>query len=434
MAIFEKIVYYIANEKIDLKCYPNYSFEIGDIDGDGRKELISLNQSATLLSAFNLDGELLFEKNLDNTGNWGTTLICAADIDSDGRDEIIVPNGDSIVAFDGKGNKIREYKHHSSGKDGYGVSVPLIGAAKIKSPDEWSIVAVLAEGEAVALDRAFNEIWKTGGMGHDFGHEIFFADIDGDGLDEICFSTIGCAGQTADGWNFGELILLDHDGSILLRKRVDDYVRDNHFDDTAMADFMGNGTSQILLEKGVLLDLNGNVIWDISDKFDHGQWIAHTPDPNGKGRIVFISELWGAKKRGLLFSGNGEVINDFKDLPWVVFDSEEHKNLDLTPLPSRAHIIQWTPESEPEIFLSQQSLLPSSSHLCYQTVSFQLKALFMDLRGGLLGEFPFNDSQIKGYFYNGEVHSKVADIDGDGHQEIIFPKQDGHVMIIKKKA
>jgi hypothetical protein len=57
----------------------------------------------------------------------------------------------------------------------------------------------------------------------------------------------------------------------------------------------------------------------------------------------------------------------------------------------------------------------------------------MDLQGNLAGEMPFNDAQIENYYYNGEVHSRVADVDGDGQQEIIFPKQDGHIMIIKKE-
>ena len=57
----------------------------------------------------------------------------------------------------------------------------------------------------------------------------------------------------------------------------------------------------------------------------------------------------------------------------------------------------------------------------------------MDLQGNPYGEIPFDDAQIKDYFYNGEVHSRVADVDGDGEQEIVFPKQDGHIMIIKKR-
>jgi len=421
--------YYIATDKIDLKCYPNYSFEIGDVDGDGRMEFVSMNQSATLLSVFNLDGGALFEKNLDNTGNWGTTIICVADIDGDGRDEIIVPDGGSIVAFDGKGNKIREYKTNSSVKDCYGASVPLIGAARIKSPDELSIVAVLAKGEVVALDRDFNEIWKIGGMGRDYGHEIFFADVDGDGLDEISFCTIGCAGQSDDGWQFGELLLLDHDGKTLLRRIAHEYFGDNHADDTAMADFTGDGTCQILIEKGILIDLNGNVIWDLCSEMEHGQWIAHTPNPNGKGKLVFISELWGNAMKSMLFTGQGKVIKkikDIKNLPWPKPTIPE-----MRMLPTRAHMVRWDGKSEPEIFLAQQAII--GSHDSTETHHYQLTCLFMDLQGNLVGELPFNDSQIKGYFYNGEVHSRVADIDGDGEQEIVFTKQDGHVMIIKKK-
>jgi hypothetical protein len=32
------------------------------------------------------------------------------------------------------------------------------------------------------------------------------------------------------------------------------------------------------------------------------------------------------------------------------------------------------------------------------------------------------------------VRSRVADVDGDGCQEVVLPKQDGYVMIAKKKA
>ena len=420
--------YYIATDKIDLKCYPNYSFEIGDIDGDGRMEFISMDQSGNLLRVVNLDGELLFEKNLDNNGNWGTALVCVADIDGDGRQEIIAPNGGSVVAFDAKGNKIRERNFGECQKDAFQISVPLLGAARIKSLDEPSIIAAVAGGTIYALDTNFNIIWKTDGFRRDFGHEIHFADIDGDGLDEIAVCTV----DTINGWSetiIGELLLLDHDGTVLLRKRVQDLHWDTHFDDIAMADFTGDGTCQILIEKGILIDLNGDVIWDLCREMEHGQWIAHTPNPDGKGKLVFISELWGNAMKSMLFTGQGQIIKkieDIKDLPWP-----KPAVPDMRMLPSRTHMVRWTPESEPEIFLAQQAII--GSHDSTETYHYQLTCLFMDLQGNLTGELPFDDAQIEGYYYNGEVHSRVADVDGDGQQEIVFPKQDGHVMIIKKK-
>jgi len=426
--------YYAANEKIDLKCYPNYSFVTGDVNGDGKKEFIALNQTGNLLSVYNLDGEAIFEHTLENNGNWGTAIICAADINDDGLDEIIVPNGDKIAAFDGTGKMINSYETGSQEKDHYGICVPLIGAAKIFDGDGLSIIAALAGGEVIALDNNFKLIWKTDGFRRNFEHEIFFADVDGDGFDEIAFCTLG---QIMDGINnddasVGELVLLDHDGTVIFRRTVSDFVSDSHFDDISIADFMGRGDVQILVEKGLLLDLNGNIIWDISDQFAHGQWIAHTPDPNGKGKLVFISELWGNAMKSMLFTGDGKKIKDISGMPWPVFDTEEQKTLGAIPLPTRCHAVKWGTDSAPEFFLTQQACTPGP-HDCHDTFSFELKALFIDACGNLLGELPFADSQIKGYFYNGEVHSHVADVDGDGEMEIVFPKQDGHVMIIKKK-
>jgi len=419
--------YYIANDKIDLKCYPNYSFEIGDVNGDGKMEFISMDQSGNLLRVLNLDNQTIFEKRLANNGNWGTPLVVAADIDNDGRAEVIVPDGAAVIAFDGKGNKIRERGFNECKKDDYGICVPLLGAAKIIPSEKHSIIACVAGGTIYALDSGFNIIWKVDGLRNDFSHEIFFADIDNDGFDEIALCTVNNIGGAFGKENPGDLLLLDHDGKILLRKSVIDYVEDSHFDDIAMGDFLGNGTSQILLEKGLLVDLKGDIIWDLSDQMVHGQWIAHTPNPAGKGKLVFISELWGNAKKSMLFTGNGKKINDISRLPWPVFPEPK-----IQALPSRCHIVRWDNKSEPEIFLTQQAYSGGHAFNSPDSPPLELIGLFLDLKGNLAGELRFNDAQIQGYYYNGEVHSRAADVDGDGKQEIIFPKQDGHVMIIKK--
>ena len=49
----------------------------------------------------------------------------------------------------------------------------------------------------------------------------------------------------------------------------------------------------------------------------------------------------------------------------------------------------------------------------------------------LLATLPFRDAQVEGYWYNGEVHSRVADVDGDGRVDVVFPRQDGRVMILR---
>ena len=99
-------------------------------------------------------------------------------------------------------------------------------------------------------------------------------------------------------------------------------------------------------------------------------------------------------------------------------------------VPSRCHAVQWDAETPPEIFLTQQAVM--GGHASDETYTFNPTGLFIGLQGQLTGALPFDDAQIAGYYYNGEVHSKTADVDGDGKQEIIYPKQNGRIMVIKR--
>jgi len=426
--------YFIAYEA-DLRCYPNYSFEIGDVDGDGQMEFVCLNQSGNRLRVVKLDGSVLLEKRLANFGNWGTIILALADIDADGREEIVTPCLDRsraarIVALDTDGEELRSHCFETREKDAYGIGVPLLARMTLRSGEPPGVFAGVAGGTVVALDPELNELWRLDGLRRDFGHEPHVADVDGDGLDEVAFCAVDDINRVGGDGNAGELILLDHDGTLLLRRPVSDYTEDTHFDDVAMADFQGLGRSQMLLEKGLMVDLAGEAIWDVSDQLNHGQWLAHTPDPEGNGRLVFISELWGGDVGGsALISPDGQVLWTIRDLPRTLL-GEEFPGWRV--LPTRPHFVRWTPDSEPELFVSEQTTSPTS-HDCFQTREYHLKAFFLDLQGNLVGTLPFADAQFEGYWYNGEVHSRVADVDGDGQEEIIFPRQNGRVMVIKKR-
>ncbi len=428
---------YVAAYDPDLRCYPNYSFEIGDVDGDGRQEMVALNQNGNRLRVVDLDGNVRFERRVINSGNWGSPLPCVADLNGDGRDEVVVPSGAQkfearIVALNGEGKELGAHAFGTHGRDDYGITVPLLASIRLAPNGRAGVVAALAGGFVVALDGELNEVWRAGGFRHDFGHEFYIADVDGDGWDEIAFCTLDHinGGGKGNDWNRGELVLLDHDGTTLLRFTVDDFYPDTHFDDVAMADFRGNGRIEILVEKGFLIDLNGNLIWDVSGQFDHGQWISHTPNPRGEGRLIFISELWGSEGKSALFSGDGRKLMEIGGLPRSKLDPKRFPGWQV--LPTRCHIVQWAPGETPEIFVAEQSYSPTS-HDCFETVGFELKAFFLGLDGQLRDTLPFYDAQIEGYWYNGEVRSRVADVDGDGLQEVVIPKQDGHVMVIKKQ-
>ena len=104
-----------------------------------------------------------------------------------------------------------------------------------------------------------------------------------------------------------------------------------------------------------------------------------------------------------------------------------------TVLPTRCHAVRWTPDTEPEFFLAEQACSPTS-HDCFETKAYPAKAFFLDVDGNLIDTLDFEDAQVEGYWYNGEVRSRVADVDGDGMQEIVFPKQDGTAITIKKRT
>lgn len=426
--------YFIAYEA-DLRSYPNYSLEIGDVDGDGQMEFVCLNQSGNRLRVLKLDGRVLLEKRLYNFGNWGTIVLSLADLDGDGREEIVTPCLDRsrtarIVALNAAGEELRAHCFETREKDAYGIGVPLLARMRLRPSEPPGVFAGVAGGTVVALDSEFNELWRFDDLRRDFGHEPHVADVDGDGLDEIAFCTVDDINRGTGDDNVGELILLDHDGTLLLRRRVGDYAQDTHFDDVAMADFQGLGRSQVLLEKGLMVDLAGEVVWNVSDQLNHGQWIAHTPAPGGKGRLIFISELWGGDVGGsALISPEGRVRWTIRDLPRTQLGTDFPG---WRVLPTRPHFVRWAPDSEPELFVAEQTTSPTS-HDCFQTREFGLKAFFLDLQGDLVGTLPFSDAQVEGYWYNGEVHSRVADVDGDGQEEIIFPRQNGRVMVIKKR-
>jgi hypothetical protein len=418
----------IVETAIDLKCQPNYSFDVGDVDGDGRMEFASLGKTGDLLRVHNLDGQPLFERPLENTGNWGTATLCVADVNNDGRCEIIVPSGEKVIVFDAAGVTLAEAVAAGPQKDAFQLHIPLLGVARTRPGGGPSIIACGAGGTVRALDARLGTLWKADGFRRDFGHEIHFADIDNDGLDEIAFCTADNINGKPGPANTGELVVLDHAGSTLLRRRVEDYLLDTHFDDIAMADFMGDGTTQILVEKGLLLDLSGKVLWDLSDRMGHGQWIAHAAAPDGNGRVAFVSEEWGGDGlRSLLFTGRGKVVRNLQGFPWPPFSEP-----DLMRLPTRCHAVRRDAGPGPEIFFAQQAQAFENGHACMRTRGFQLSAFFMDLRGNMTCELPFDDTRIEGFFYNGETHSKVADVDGDGRAEIVFPKQDGRVMLFKQ--
>ena len=415
---------YYCKTLVDIGFYPNYSFEVGDIDGDGIKEIAVLTTDGGTLRVFRIDGSLLFERTLRNHGCWGTPTITFSDLDGDGKEELIVPDGSMVIALDDHNDIVRKTRVPTSTVDDYGIAIPLIGV--FKREGKTNICVAAAGGGVFAFDDEFRLLWSIKGLRKDFGHEFNISEIPNN-ESIIAFSNVDHI-RYASAQTEGELILVDSSGRLLLKKRVRDLIDDTHFDDVAIADFTGNGRLEVLVEKGILMDLKGNVIWNASKCFDHGQWIAHLPDPRGPGRLSFIAELWGYKGKSRMLDSKGKTLWTLGEHRHTKIDQNLYPGCKVAP--TRVHAIDWKNNGEYEIVLAEQ-IVPSREFQ-KKDIVHKLKIFVFNPMGELLAEIPFVDTRKGEFFYNGEVHSRAVDMDNDGNMEFVFPRQDGKVMVIGK--
>ncbi|MCL2740738.1 MAG: FG-GAP-like repeat-containing protein, partial [Oscillospiraceae bacterium] len=201
--------YRIAYEKADLGYYPNYSFVLGDFDGDGRMEFASMGRRGDLLRIHDLDGRLLTERAMGNGGSWGTPIMAAADLDGDGRDELVVQDGPTVAVMDCEGGRLAEARVGGDARDAYGIAVPILGTARLGQAASPSVIACVAGGAIRAYDGSLRPIWELGGLRRDFGHEMHLADVDGDGLDELAVCTVDDINGDVGSGAVGELLIVD---------------------------------------------------------------------------------------------------------------------------------------------------------------------------------------------------------------------------------
>ena len=297
----------------NLGFYPNYSFEVGDITGDGRKEMAALTTDGNLVRILTLEGEVVLERRLNNYGTWGTIVPIFVDVDEDGRQELVVPDGPAgnarLIAVNAENELLLEHRFEASSHDDYEVAVPLLATfQRYREGEKVGIVVGVAGGRVYALNRHFGIIWEVDNLRPQFGHEIYIGDATGDGLDDMALVNLD-HNMRGNGQVAGELLVLrGTDGRNLLRQPMGDLIDDHHFSDVVMGDIRGTGRRKVLVAKGILMDMQGQVIWDLSEELEHGQWLAIAPNPHGPGLVSFVSGLGPQGGDGKLISPLGEVL------------------------------------------------------------------------------------------------------------------------------
>jgi len=188
---------------------------MGDIDGDGSPEIIAVDQEGYLY-AWHADGTEVIDgdanpltngvfKRLPDTNQWQYQMPAVADIDNDGKKEIIIATQDmKLYVFNELGGNEPGWPYTLTNYAGGGVAVGDID----NNGDLEIVVTTRNSGDFVALNHNATEMWHVW-----INSNLFFnpspvlADITGDGkLEAICPSSNGKLyaiqynGSPAPGW------------------------------------------------------------------------------------------------------------------------------------------------------------------------------------------------------------------------------------------
>ena len=175
----------------------------GDLDNDGEMEFVSArnhNQAVTAMSAYKLDGTLLWKWGQAGTGSSKLSYDVPAqiyDVDGDGNNEVILSEPGSLVVLDGVSGK---EKMRFPLPEGLEVA-DCIAFANLSGGERASDILIKTRyTRQWAYSSEWKELWNwTPKNGHKTCHYPTPVDLDGDGRDEIL------AGYT----------MLDHDGTEL---------------------------------------------------------------------------------------------------------------------------------------------------------------------------------------------------------------------------
>lgn len=205
-------------EIIDSFDYSFAEFSVGDVDGDGRNDIVALANSWTRIAAYRNDGSLIWDRAAPEM--LAASGLNLADIDEDGLVDVVagraalLGDGRSWLGTGGRGSwGLEDYScvadidpaspglEVAAGNTLYSSTGSILWQAPI--PDGNTSVAdldgdgspeivVVAERDVVVLDRAGRVVGQILGayVFEDYPQRALLADIDGDGLPEIVVSCV----------------------------------------------------------------------------------------------------------------------------------------------------------------------------------------------------------------------------------------------------
>jgi hypothetical protein len=256
------------------------SVATGDIDGDGRPEILACDSTGARLIAFEHDGSFKWRSPTLETINWGAPAI--ADLDGDGVPEIVI--GRQVLDDAGNvvwtgtagrgGDSVGPLSHVADVDDDGSPEVvagntlySATGAIEWQNPgvpdgltavadfdaDGRAEIVVVAAGSVYLLDDDGDLLWGPSAIpGGGTGGPPTVADYDGDGAPEV-----GVAGAS-------RYAVFETDGTLKWAAVIQD--GSSNRTGSSVFDFEGDGAAEVVyhdeLRLFILRGTDGSVIWE----------------------------------------------------------------------------------------------------------------------------------------------------------------------------
>lgn len=291
---------------------------LGDVDGDGRMELIFVQgdsgiddryvpHQVTCVTVYRLDGTMMWQKGtpMEVPGSFGADFPAQVyDIDGDGELEILCVMDKKFLILDGKSGEVKR-SHALPAPEAHDCIIIANLSGKKYASD---IILKDRYFHMWAWNSEFELLWTHEG---NLGHFPWVYDVNGDGYDEVM------AGYD----------LLDHNGNVLWScKNLED-----HADCLWVGDVNGDGKVEIAVGGSVtcLYDTNGKELWRYEGSIESqhialGKFLPNEPGLQvaGLDRIVRgdgYKGQWDGKDGMFLIDCNGNEVwkEDRKTKGWL---------------------------------------------------------------------------------------------------------------------